>query len=302
MHKGREPIGLISRRRLLKQAVGGVALATAFPHRGYALSEAPRGSPAPRIRESIDLGWKFLRGDAVAAQQPEFEDSAWRNVDLPHDWSIEGPYGEKEPASAAGGYLPTGIGWYRKRFLVPEAYRDRTILVEFDGIYQNSEVWINGEYLGKRPCGYIPFMYELTPNLHFGSENLIAVRVDNSHQTNCRWYSGSGIYRHTWLLVTNQVHIAHWGTFVTFPLVSSDAATCRIETTIGNDRKNDVLCTLATSILDTDGKTVGALETSQMAVANGDYTFEQRLTVDKPNLWSVAHPYMYTVRSTLVEH
>jgi len=302
MRKGRESMGLISRRHLLKQAVGGVALATAFPHPGYALSEALSGSSVPRIRENIDFGWKFLRGDSVAAHQPEFADSGWRNVDLPHDWSIEGPYSEKEPAGAAGGYLPTGIGWYRKRFLVPEAYRDRTILVEFDGIYQNSEVWINGEYLGRRPYGYIPFTYELTPNLHFGSENLIAVRVDNSHQTNCRWYSGSGIYRHTWLLVTNQVHIAHWGTFVTFPLVSSDAATCRIETTIRNDRKNDVLCTLATSILDRDGKTVGAQETSQMAAANRDYTFEQRLTVDKPNLWSLANPYMYTVRCTLAEH
>ncbi len=302
MSKGREPVGLISRRHLLKQALGGVALATAFPHSGHALAEALSGSSVPRIRESIDFGWKFLRGDAVAAQQPEFADSGWRNVDLPHDWSIEGPYSEKEPAGAAGGYLPTGIGWYRKRFLVPEAYRDRTILVEFDGIYQNSEVWINGEYLGKRPYGYIPFSYELTPNLHFGSENLIVVRVDNSHQTNCRWYSGSGIYRHAWLLVTNQVHIAHWGTFVTFPFVSSDAATCRIETTIRNDRKNDALCTLTTSIFDRDGKTVGAQETSQMAAANGDYTFEQRLTVDKPNLWSAANPYMYTVRSTLVEH
>jgi beta-galactosidase len=223
-------------------------------------------------------------------------------VDLPHDWSIEGPYSEKEPAGAAGGYLPTGIGWYRKRFLVPEAYRERTILVEFDGIYQNSEVWINGEYLGKRPYGYIPFAYDLTSNLHFGSENLIAVRVDNSHQTNCRWYSGSGIYRHTWLLVTDQVHIAHWGTFVTFPLVSSEAATCRIETTIRNDRKSEVLCTLATTLLDKDGKTVGTQETSQMVAAKGDYTFEQRLTVVKPNLWSVAHPYMYTVRSTLADH
>ena len=253
MGDDRESVELMSRRHLLKRALGGVALATAFPHSGYALSEDLSQVSAPRVRESFDFGWKFLKGDTVGAQEQEFADSGWRNVDLPHDWSIEGPYSEKEPAGAPGGYLPAGIGWYRKRFFVPEAYRDRTILVEFDGVYQNSEVWINGEYLGKRPYGFVPFAYDSTKHLRFGSENLIAVRVDNSLQPNCRWYSGSGIYRHTWLLVTNQVHVAHSGTFVTFPLVSREAATCRIETTIRNDGKSDVLCTLATSILGSDG-------------------------------------------------
>ena len=119
-------------------------------------------------------------------------------------------------------YLPTGIGWYRKHFSIPDSYRDRKVAIEFDGVYQHSEVWINGQYLGKRPYGYIGFYYDLTPHLKYGGENVIAVKVDNSHQPNCRWYSGSGIYRHTWLLVTNQVHVAHWGTFVTTPQVEME--------------------------------------------------------------------------------
>jgi len=201
----------LTRRRLLGQAAGAAALAAT------AQAQPAGGNSAPRIRDSFDFGWKFFKGDAPGAQQPDFPDTPWRSVDLPHDWSIEGPFSEKEPAQAS---LPAGIGWYRKRFRLPESYRDRTVLIEFGGIYENSEVWINGQYLGKRPYGYIPFSYDLTPHLDFGRDNVVAVKVDNSHQTNCRWYSGSGIYRHTWLLATNQVHVAYWGTFATTPHVS----------------------------------------------------------------------------------
>ena len=154
----------------------------------------------PRSRDSFDFGWKFLQGDAPGAQKPDFADATWRDVDLPHDWSIEGRSAENEPSGGNGAYLPTGIGWYRKRFRLPAADRGRVVPLEFDGVYQNSEVWINGQYLGKRPYGYIRFAYELTPHLNFDAENVVAVKVDNSRQTDCRWYSGSGIYRHTWLL------------------------------------------------------------------------------------------------------
>ncbi len=121
---------------------------------------------------------------------------------------------------------------------MPDAYKDKKVAVEFDGIYQLSEVWINGQYLGKRPYGYVPFFYDLTPHVKFGRENLIAVKVDNSHQTNCRWYSGSGIYRHTWLLSTNKVHVAHWGTFVSAEQVSKEAATLRVRTRVSNESES----------------------------------------------------------------
>jgi beta-galactosidase len=280
----------LSRRCLLGQVVGAAALTAT------AQTQPAAQNSAPRIRDSFDFGWKFFKGDAPGAQQPDFPDASWRAVDLPHDWSIEGPFSQKEPAQAS---LPAGIGWYRKRFRLPDAYRDRIVVVEFGGIYENSEVWINGQYLGKRPYGYIPFSYDLTPHLNFGRENAIAVKVDNSHQTNCRWYSGSGIYRHTWLLVTGPVHVAYWGTFVTSPHVSKEAATVQIKTRVRNDSKAAAQCTLSTSILDQNGQAVQSAETVQEVAADGVYEFVQQVRVAKPNLWSTAHPYLYKVRSTL---
>ena len=290
----------MSRRRLLGQAVGAAALASALEPAGAAMAQTqPAGeNSAPRIRESFDFGWKFFKGDAPGAQQPDFSDAPWRTLDLPHDWSIEGPFSQTEPAQAS---LPAGIGWYRKRFRLPESYRGRTVVIEFGGIYENSEVWINGQYLGKRPYGYIPFSYDLTPHLNFGRDNVIAVKVDNSHQTNCRWYSGSGIYRHTWLLATNPVHVAYWGTFVTSPHVSKEAATVQIKTRVRNDGKSAARCILSTTILDQEGQAVQSAEAVQEVAAEGVYEFVQQVRVEKPNLWSLANPYLYKVRSAVRE-
>ena len=272
-----------------------------FPSLGSGYDQARPENLAPRIRDSFDFGWKFLKGDSPGAQKPEFSDSNWKNVDLPHDWSIEGPFDEKEPAGAPGGYLPTGVGWYRKHFRLPDSHKDRKLTVEFDGVYQNSVVWINGQYLGKRPYGYVPFFYDLTPLLNFGRDNVIAVNVDNSHQTNCRWYSGSGIYRHTWLLSTNTLHVAQWGTFVTSPQVTRDAATLHIKTRIKNDGRNPARCTLATTLLDSNGTAVQSAEAGHEVAANEEYEFVQQLKVEKPHLWSVEDPHQYKVRSTVRE-
>src|ERR1035437_1987402 len=163
----------LTRRGLLRQAVSGAALVSALH------AQSQPASSAARIRESFDFGWKFLKGDAPGAQQPEFSDSPWRSADLAHDWSIEGPFGEQ---AIVQGSLPTGIAWYRMRFLETDSYKDRTVVVEFDGIYQNSEVWINGQHLGKRPYGYVAFSYDLSPHLNAGRDNVIAVKVDNSRQ------------------------------------------------------------------------------------------------------------------------
>ena len=180
--------------------------------------------------------WKFSKGDPQGAQTPEFNDSSWRTLDLPHDWSIEGPFSEDAPAAGTGAYLPTGIGWYRKQFALPAATRGKRVALQFDGVYQRSEVWINGTSLGMRPYGFTTFSYDLTPHLKpAGRPNQIAVRVDNSLQPNCRWYTGSGIYRHTWLIITDPIHLAQWGTFVTTPSVSPQSAAIEITTRVVNE-------------------------------------------------------------------
>jgi len=293
----------LNRRQLLKGAVSTAVVVSTPSFIGASLAQSMPHPVAPRIRESFDFGWKFRKGDFPGAEMPHFSESGWRTLDLPHDWSIEGPLDEKEPSSFCGAYLPTGIGWYRKRFHLPDSYpdsyKDKKLTVEFDGVYQLSEVWINGQFLGKRPYGYVPFFYDLTPHLNFGRENVIAVKVDNSHQTNCRWYSGSGIYRHTWLLSTNRIHVAHWGTFVSSPQVSKEAATLRVSTKISNESASGAHCTLVTSIIDRDGNAGQSAETGQDVAPGNEYEFLQQLTVNAPRLWSVADPYLYKVRSTL---
>ncbi len=290
----------LSRRNLLKGAISGAALATSL---GSEISGQARGANFfLRSRETFDFGWRFLKGDAPAAVQPGFADSAWRSVDLPHDWSIKGPYADKEPAGGPGGYLPTGIGWYRKRFAIPTSYTGKILTIEFDGVYQRSEVWINGHYLGNRPYGYIPFVYDLTPHVKFGNENLIAGKVDNSHQPNCRWYSGSGIYRHVWLLVTNPLHVAHWGTFVTTPRVSRESATAQVKTKVKNDGKGAVQAALTTSIVDKTGNTIQTLEpVTQEILPDAEYEFTQQLRIENPQLWSPGNPHLYRVHSSILE-
>jgi beta-galactosidase len=293
----------LSRRQLLKGAVSTAAVVSASSIIGASYAQSQSEVVVPRSRVSFDLGWKFSRGDFPGAQMPEFSDSDWSALDLPHDWSIEGPFGEKEPSSFCGAYLPTGIGWYRKRFHLPDSYpnsyKDKKLTIEFDGVYQNSDVWINGQWLGKRPYGYVPFFYDLTPHINFGRENVIAVKVDNSHQTNCRWYSGSGIYRHTWLLSTNRVHIAPWGTFVSSPQVSTDAATLRVNTKIQNEGKEAARCNLVSSLIDHDGKVIQTAEATQEIATGSEFEFVQQINMHRPRLWSVADPYLYRVHSSV---
>lgn len=252
--------------------------------------------PGVRSRENFDSGWKFFKGDAPGAQQQAFADAQWRSLDLPHDWSIEGPFGEKERAQ---GSLPTGIGWYRKRLIVPETHKGKLTSVEFDGVYENSEVWINGVSLGRRPYGYINFEYDLTPHLRYGpAGNVIAVKVDNSRQRNCRWYSGSGIYRHVWLVTTDQLHVAYLGTFVTTPRVSEHSAVVQIKTTVRN-RGAAAACTLASTLRDREGNAAGTAESTHEIAPNGEYEFVQQMNVANPNLWSVDTPYLYTVTTSV---
>ena len=182
--------------------------------------------PAESTRTYIDMDsdWLFSRGDFPAGAMPAFDDSGWRKLNLPHDWSIEGPFDAS--LGSATGYAPGGIAWYRKHFKLDAAHKGNAVAVEFDGIYNNSEVWINGQFVGRRPYGYSSFQCDLTPYLKFGKEeNILAVRVDHTRLPDSRWYTGSGIYRHVRLRINDKLHIGHWGVFVSAPQIKEDIAT-----------------------------------------------------------------------------
>lgn len=261
--------------------------------------ESPPDAHVDR-RSNFDRQWKFIKGDMPNAQSPQFDDGAWSVLDLPHDWSIEGPFDEQAPAGGAGAYLPTGIGWYRKQFTLPRATAGKRIALQFDGVYQRSEVWINGVSLGMRPYGFITFSYDLTPHLNPpGKLNQVAVRVDNSLQPNCRWYSGSGIYRHTWLIVTEPVHLAMWGIVVRTPAISAESADVEVSARLLNEGERDAGCDLLIEIIGPDGAVVQQATAPQSIPHAGETTFVQTLKVAKPALWSSASPHLYTARCTL---
>jgi beta-galactosidase len=265
---------------------------------GPAVSQEP--SRPPRQRLLMDYGWTFTRGDPTGADATGFDDSGWRSLDVPHDWSIEGPYDENAPTTGRGGYLPTGVGWYRRAFTLPVGSAGRRVTIEFDGVYQNSDVWINGEHLGSRPNGYVSFQYDLTPHLRDG-RNVVAVRVDNSRQPNSRWYSGSGIYRHVWLTVTDPLHIGSWGTYVTTPEVDTALAVVAARTRVVNDGPVERRGTLWLAILDAAGREVAHGEAPFTVAAGAGADVAQRLTVNAPALWSPDSPVLYTLRTTVLD-
>ncbi len=252
-------------------------------------------------KQLFDNGWRFALGDSTAASAAAYDDSAWRLLDLPHDWSIEGTIAADAPMGNDGGYFPAGIGWYRKTFQVPADYRDRKIGIYFEGVYMNAEVFINGTSLGVWPYGYSSFFYDLTPHIRVGEANVVAVRVDNSQQKNCRWYSGSGIYRHVWLTVTDKVHIDHWGMFVTTPEVSKEKATVKVQTALKNETAADRRITLTTTLFDTKKQSVGESETTVDLPANSSKEVSLSIPVLQPALWSPDTPYLYEARCTVAE-
>lgn len=234
---------------------------------------------APRITEDFNFNWRFRLGDNPAWAAPGFMDGDWRSLHLPHDWSIEGEFSPMNPATVNGGALPGGIGWYRKHFTTPAGER---VAVEFDGVYLNSTVWINGHELGFRPYGYSSFAYELTPWLNPpGQDNVIAVRVDHSLQPSGRWYTGSGIYRNVRLVSTSAARVAYNGVSVTIPQISDEAAIVLVRTDI--DAPAGTKVSVRHKILDARGRTVAK-------GADGE-----PLTIRRPHRWHITDPYLYRV-------
>jgi beta-galactosidase len=250
-------------------------------------------SPAPRRELAADSGWKFLPGDPSGAEARSFRDASWRAVELPHDWSIEGTPAKDNPTGSAGGFYPAGTGWYRKTFSAPADWKGRRVGIEFDGVYRDATVYLNGRKLGTQPYGYTSFRFDLTPDLDFSGPNVLAVRVDNSAQPNSRWYSGSGIYRHVRVVVTEATHVAHWGVFVTTPEASSAAAKISVRTRVANESGTDAALTVQTTLMDRAGKTVGRAQSALAIAAGREMEANQEIAVAKPALWSPESPRLY---------
>ena len=246
-----------------------------------------------RTIADFDSDWRFNLGDAPTAFEANYNDTRWRQLNLPHDWSIEGKFSKDNPATPEGGALPGGIGWYRKTFTLNDVLSNRQVYIDFDGVYQKSEVWINGHRLGMRPNGYISFRYELTPWLQQG-KNVVAVKVDNSVQPNSRWYSGSGIYRNVWLITTQKIAVDHWGSYVTTPKVSDELATVKLKLAIRNSTGSPATVTVKTIIRNATGATVASGGINGLSLADSITAATQFFTINRPKLWSVTQPYLYT--------
>ncbi len=253
-------------------------------------------SAQPAIREKLlfDDGWLFLLGSNDNAEDPGFKDASWRLLNLPHDWSIELPFDKNSPVGTGGGALNGGIGWYRKTFRLNASYSSRKTFICFDGVYRNSEVWINGHYLGKRPNGYISFEYELTPFLKYGKEkNVLAVKVNNADQPNSRWYSGSGIYRHVYLLTLQPLHVITNGTYITTPAVTKERASVQLNICLQNSMDTVADAIVQTALYDAASQKVALQRSPVKAGAATLLEINQSFQISQPVLWSVDHPYLY---------
>lgn len=241
-------------------------------------------------RISFDKYWKFIQKDVPDAQQIGFNDAHWRVLDLPHDWSIEGSYDKNNPMGDQCGYLPAGIGWYRKTIVVPKSWKSKHVEIAFDGVYMNSTVWANGEKLGVRPYGWVSFAYDISKQAQTADSITFAVRVDNSLQPSARWYTGSGIYAHTWLRITNEVHVVDNGIFV-----RTQGSTATVSSEIVNNTPQSKSINIKTTIVDANGKVIKGTNTIVKMNAGESRTADQHLTTYHPRLWSVDNPNLYTL-------
>jgi len=258
----------------------------------------------------FDEGWRFIKDNPAKAEDPSFDDSAWRSLDLPHDWSIEdlpnqtkdsivGPFSKASIGKMGTGYTVGGTAWYRKTFKVDKSNKNKIVYLQFDGVYMNSDVWVNGKHMGNHPYGYTSFYYNITPYLNpAGENNTVAVQVKNEG-FNARWYSGSGIYRHTWLTFTDPVHILTWGTFITTPDVSEKSALVSVKTTVMNAGEKESDTEFNIEIINPEGKVVGNEKSKSTIAAGATFEFSQTITVDHPKRWNLETPDLYQAKVTV---
>jgi len=246
---------------------------------------------------SFDLDWRFLEGDATNAETVQLDDSTWRRVDVPHDWSIEGPFAQTNKTGGAGGFLPSGVAWYRKHFTVPQNSSNGCAFIEFDGVMANSDVWINGFHLGHRPYGYVSFGYELTGHLNPGGDNVLVVRADTSQQPASRWGAGAGIYRHVRLVVVDPVHIVQWGQFVSTPEVSAKQATVEVEIGVTNESDVPREISVQSRVISPEGKVVGTSEAGETVTNATVGKLREQIVVKNPRLWNLEDGQLYRVVS-----
>ncbi|SER61924.1 sugar-binding domain-containing protein [Pedobacter rhizosphaerae] len=251
------------------------------------------GSP-----EKINSEWRFHLGDIDLKKEVNSRDRSWKSIQLPHDWSIKQPY--SPTYASASGYLPGGIGWYQKKLSITKDDEGKKLFLYFEGVYNRSEVYLNGQLLGKRPNGYISFSYDITPFVKYGADNLISVRVDHSQDADSRWYTGSGIYRDVYLVRSKPVHFEQWGVFA-FPEVKANKGILHVQATLKNESSSNTALSVVSELLDTEGKTV-AKKKSKLALAsksNGEINVD--LAVTNPKIWSLDAPNRYTLRTSIVQ-
>ena len=251
-----------------------------------------------REKINFDKGWRFILADSAQMSLAMYDDSAWRMLNVPHDWAIEGDFSASAPSGNSGGALPGGVGWYRKSFEVAAADKGKLFYIDFDGVYMNAKVWINGQLLGQRPYGYSSFRFDLTPHLKFGAKNVVAVRVDNSDQPNSRWYSGCGIYRHVWLVKTEKIHVAHWGTHVV-----AEGNKVSVSVSIDNNTTSQQTVVVRNKIISPAGVQVASAskKLSLNPSAKSIRSLSQ-LKVSRPQIWSCETPYIYKVVTTIEQN
>ncbi len=258
----------------------------------------------------FDDGWKFMKGSLPGAEDPAFDDSKWRTLDLPHDWSIEdlpdqkegsvtGPFSKTAIGGLGTGFTVGGTAWYRKRFTIEKADKGKIAYLQFEGVYMNSDVWINGKHIGNHPNGYTSFYYDITPYLNqAGQSNTVAIQVKNEGK-NSRWYSGSGIYRHTWLTLVNPAHIGIWGVYVTTPVATEKSAEISIATTLTNSGKGNVPVTLQVQVIDPSGKIVGMTKNNSTLSSGQSAEMKQSISLENPGLWSIENANLYQAQVTV---
>lgn len=249
---------------------------------------------APRENILFNFDWKHSLGDTPAARNPDFDDSGWQDINAPHDASISGPFQQK--AGPENGFRPRHIGWYRKAFKAPE-HKGKKVYIEFEGVYRDAEVWINGHYLGRNLNGYVGFTYDITPYLR--EDNVIALRYDNTYISS-RWYTGEGLYRNVWLHIVDPLHISENGVWVYTPDIDREKAKTIVETEVENTSAHTEMVTLNTLLYSPEGQIVGSIKSVAPIPSGGSYTFHQETFIQAPKRWDVTSPQLYRAESQVI--